>query len=63
MAYNNFVFENNDDIVTIRLNDPEKLNALISLMCGRPEMRAHGINSSRLRFDPDYSGRKMYAYG
>jgi enoyl-CoA hydratase/carnithine racemase len=28
MAYNNFVFENNDGIATIRLNDPEKLNAL-----------------------------------
>jgi enoyl-CoA hydratase/carnithine racemase len=28
MTYNNFVFENNDGIATIRLNDPEKLNAL-----------------------------------
>jgi len=28
MTYSNFVFENNDDVATIRLNDPEKLNAL-----------------------------------
>jgi enoyl-CoA hydratase/carnithine racemase len=28
MAYNSFVFENSDGIGTIRLNDPEKLNAL-----------------------------------
>jgi len=28
MAYNSFVFENNDGVVTIRLNDPKKLNAL-----------------------------------
>src|SRR5262245_61968353 len=28
MNYSNFVFENNDGIATIRLNDPEKLNAL-----------------------------------
>ena len=28
MAYNSFVFENNDGVATIRLNDPEKLNAL-----------------------------------
>ena len=28
MTYNNFVFENNDGVATIRLNDPEKLNAL-----------------------------------
>jgi enoyl-CoA hydratase/carnithine racemase len=28
MAYSNFVFENADGIATIRLNDPEKLNAL-----------------------------------
>ncbi len=28
MAYNSFVFENQDGVVTIRLNDPEKLNAL-----------------------------------
>ena len=28
MAYNSFVFENNDGVSTIRLNDPEKLNAL-----------------------------------
>jgi enoyl-CoA hydratase/carnithine racemase len=28
MTYNNFVFENHDGIATIRLNDPEKLNAL-----------------------------------
>jgi len=26
--YNSFVFENNDGVATIRLNDPEKLNAL-----------------------------------
>jgi enoyl-CoA hydratase/carnithine racemase len=28
MSYNSFVFENNDGVATIRLNDPEKLNAL-----------------------------------
>jgi enoyl-CoA hydratase/carnithine racemase len=28
MNYSSFVFENNDGIATIRLNDPEKLNAL-----------------------------------
>ena len=28
MDYSTFVFENNDGIATIRLNDPEKLNAL-----------------------------------
>src|SRR6478735_9355057 len=28
MAYNSSVFENNDGVSTIRLNDPEKLNAL-----------------------------------
>jgi len=28
MAYNNFVFENTDGVATIRLNDPDKLNAL-----------------------------------
>jgi enoyl-CoA hydratase/carnithine racemase len=28
MTYNSFVFENNDGIATIRLNDPDKLNAL-----------------------------------
>ena len=28
MAYNSFIFENNDGVATIRLNDPEKLNAL-----------------------------------
>ena len=28
MNYSTFVFENNDGIATIRLNDPEKLNAL-----------------------------------
>ncbi|HEY7557836.1 MAG TPA: enoyl-CoA hydratase family protein [Candidatus Binatia bacterium] len=28
MTYRNFVFENNDGVATIRLNDPEKLNAL-----------------------------------
>jgi enoyl-CoA hydratase/carnithine racemase len=28
MSYRNFVFENNDGIATIRLNDPERLNAL-----------------------------------
>jgi enoyl-CoA hydratase/carnithine racemase len=28
MTYNHFVFENNEGIATIRLNDPEKLNAL-----------------------------------
>jgi enoyl-CoA hydratase/carnithine racemase len=28
MTYNSFVFENNDGVATIRLNDPEKLNAL-----------------------------------
>lgn len=28
MTYNNFVFENNDGVATIRLNDPGKLNAL-----------------------------------
>ena len=28
MAYDSFVFENKDGVVTIRLNDPEKLNAL-----------------------------------
>jgi enoyl-CoA hydratase/carnithine racemase len=28
MAYNSFVFENDDGVATIRLNDPEKLNAL-----------------------------------
>lgn len=28
MSYRNFVFENNDGVATIRLNDPEKLNAL-----------------------------------
>ena len=28
MAYDSFVFENNDGIATIRLNDPERLNAL-----------------------------------
>src|SRR6266581_485102 len=28
MAYRNFVFENSDGIATIRLNDPERLNAL-----------------------------------
>jgi enoyl-CoA hydratase/carnithine racemase len=28
MNYSSFVFENNDGIVTIRLNDPDKLNAL-----------------------------------
>ena len=28
MSYCNFVFENNDGVATIRLNDPAKLNAL-----------------------------------
>ena len=28
MSYNSFVFENNDGVATIRLNDPEHLNAL-----------------------------------
>src|SRR6266702_4128413 len=28
MSYSSFVFENNDGVATIRLNDPEKLNAL-----------------------------------
>lgn len=28
MTYNHFVFENNDGVATIRLNDPEHLNAL-----------------------------------
>src|SRR4249919_1324551 len=28
MNYSSFVFENNDGIATIRLNDPERLNAL-----------------------------------
>jgi enoyl-CoA hydratase/carnithine racemase len=28
MSYTSFVFENNDSIATIRLNDPERLNAL-----------------------------------
>jgi enoyl-CoA hydratase/carnithine racemase len=28
MTYNSFVFENNDGVATIRLNDPERLNAL-----------------------------------
>jgi enoyl-CoA hydratase/carnithine racemase len=28
MAYNNFVFENDDGVATIRLNEPDKLNAL-----------------------------------
>jgi enoyl-CoA hydratase/carnithine racemase len=28
MSYNSFVFENNDGVATIRLNDPERLNAL-----------------------------------
>jgi enoyl-CoA hydratase/carnithine racemase len=28
MTYTSFVFENNDGVATIRLNDPEKLNAL-----------------------------------
>ena len=28
MNYSSFVFENNDGIATVRLNDPEKLNAL-----------------------------------
>ncbi len=28
MTYNSFVFENNDGVATIRLNDPEHLNAL-----------------------------------
>jgi enoyl-CoA hydratase/carnithine racemase len=28
MTYSSFVFENNDGVATIRLNDPEKLNAL-----------------------------------
>src|SRR6476660_8505806 len=28
MAYNSFIFENDDGVATIRLNDPEKLNAL-----------------------------------
>jgi enoyl-CoA hydratase/carnithine racemase len=28
MNYSSFVFENNDGVVTIRLNDPDKLNAL-----------------------------------
>ena len=28
MSYSNFVFENQDGIATIRLNDPDKLNAL-----------------------------------
>ncbi len=28
MTYDSFVFENNDGIATIRLNDPERLNAL-----------------------------------
>jgi len=28
MSYNSFVFESNDGIATIRLNDPDKLNAL-----------------------------------
>jgi enoyl-CoA hydratase/carnithine racemase len=28
MSYNSFVFENNDGVATIRLNDSEKLNAL-----------------------------------
>jgi enoyl-CoA hydratase/carnithine racemase len=28
MSYSSFVFENNDGIATIRLNDPERLNAL-----------------------------------
>lgn len=28
MSYTSFVFENNDGVATVRLNDPEKLNAL-----------------------------------
>jgi enoyl-CoA hydratase/carnithine racemase len=28
MSYSHFVFENNDGVATIRLNDPDKLNAL-----------------------------------
>ena len=28
MTYSSFVFDNNDGIATLRLNDPEKLNAL-----------------------------------
>jgi len=28
MTYNSFVFENNDGVATLRLNDPDKLNAL-----------------------------------
>jgi enoyl-CoA hydratase/carnithine racemase len=28
MSYSSFVFENNDGVATIRLNDPERLNAL-----------------------------------
>jgi len=28
MTYSTFVFENDDGVVTIRLNDPDKLNAL-----------------------------------
>ena len=28
MSYNSFVFENHDGVATIRLNDPDKLNAL-----------------------------------
>ena len=28
MSYDSFVFENNDGVATIRLNDPERLNAL-----------------------------------
>ncbi|MBF8253306.1 MAG: hypothetical protein HW373_1, partial [Deltaproteobacteria bacterium] len=28
MTYTNFVFENDDGVATIRLNDPERLNAL-----------------------------------
>lgn len=28
MSYSSFVLENHDDVVTIRLNDPDKLNAL-----------------------------------
>src|ERR1700751_3599743 len=28
MSYDSFVFENNDGVATIRLNDPDRLNAL-----------------------------------
>ena len=28
MSYSSFVFENDDGVATIRLNDPERLNAL-----------------------------------